>query len=59
MGAPIKLLLEKKIQPLDDKINCNNFFFNVFTQYKIQNNFYWEEHLVLITTRGLKPGKGN
>ena len=26
MGAPIKLLLEKKIQPLDDKVNCNNFF---------------------------------
>ena len=32
LGAPIKPLLEKKFQPLDDKVNSTIFFFNVFTQ---------------------------
>ena len=36
MGATIKLLLEKKIQPLDDKVNCNNFFSMYLPSKKIK-----------------------
>ena len=42
MGAPIKLLLEKKIQPLDDKVN-STFFFLMYLPSKNSKQFFLEE----------------